>query len=182
MSTLQRFLRIARMGLFLGATVFGGVAVAYPVVRERAAELGEISGEEVDALYALSVVLPGPSFLNLWGSVCARVGGLAGAFIGQVALLTPAFLIVMLLPLTSRIGFFAVRADGALYGAIWGTAGLLLATGIDGVRKQKTGAQRAVIGGGLTGLLLGLHPLLLMGLVVGLGAASSYLPAVRKAA
>lgn len=182
MSTLQRLVRITRMGLFLGATVFGGVAAAYPVVRERAATLGEISGEEVDGLYALSVFLPGPSFLNLWGAVCARVGGLTGAFVGQVALLTPAFLIVMLLPLLGQIGFIAARANGALYGAIWGTAGLLLAAGIDGVRKQKGGIQRIVIGGGLAALMAGAHPVLLMLLVVGIGAASSYLPAVRKAA
>jgi chromate transport protein ChrA len=178
---MRRLWAIARMGLLLGATVFGGVAAAYPLVRDRAAELGDLTGEEVDGLYALSVLLPGPSFLNLWGAVSARAGGWAGALVGQVSLLLPAFLLVLVLPLLKAIPWVGARADGAMHGAIWATAGLLLATGVDGLRKQKSVRELAMVAGLLGALLLGVHPVLLLVLVLGWGAVSGRRTATRAA-
>lgn len=175
---MKRYWRIARMGLYLGATVFGGVAAAYPYVRAKASELGDISPEEVDGLYAVAVFLPGPSFLNLWGAVSARVGGLLGALLGQVALILPAFLLVLLLPLTTRIPWIGAHSAGALNGTIWATSGLLLATGIEGIRKLKTWQSRAVAILGLGLLVAGVHPVLL--LVCGI--AGGVLAAVRQPA
>jgi chromate transport protein ChrA len=179
---MRRYWRIAKMGLWLGATVFGGVAAAYPLVRGHAVELGEISGEEVDGLYALSVFLPGPSFLNLWGAVSARAGGMAGAFIGQVCLLLPAFLLVLILPQSLRIGYIASHTDGALNGAIWATAGLLIAAGIEQFRKLQGRAYQGLALLVLGALLLGAHPVLLLVAVLGGGAVLGYVQTQRRAA
>lgn len=170
---MHKYLRIAQMGLFLGGTVFGGVASAYPIVRERAADLGDISGEEVDALYALAVFFPGPSFMNLWGSVCARAGGMLGAFIGQVCLLLPAFSLVMVLPLLSQIPWIAGRSAGAFNGAVWSTVGLMIATGVENFRKQKSAGARIMAGVGLAALFLGMHPTVLLVLMIAGGVGYS---------
>ncbi|MDF2629295.1 MAG: hypothetical protein K0R39_3126 [Symbiobacteriaceae bacterium] len=167
---MLRLWRIVRMGLWLGATVFGGVAAAYPRVRERCAELGNLTPEDVDGLYSLAVVLPGPSFLNLWGAVCARAGGWAGAVVGQVALLLPAMVLVLGLPLLAQVPWFAAHGHGALLGATYGTAGLLVATGIDGLRKQGDRVGLAVTVFGLGALVGGVHPVLVLGLVLVGGA------------
>lgn len=166
---MQRLWRIARMGLWLGATVFGGVAAAYPRVRERCAELGSLTPDEVDGLYSLAVVLPGPSFLNLWGAVCARAGGWAGAVVGQVALLLPAMALVLGLPLLQMVPWVAEHGHGALLGATYGTAGLLLAAGLEGLRKAGDRAGLLVTGLGLAALVAGLHPVLVLGLVLAWG-------------
>jgi chromate transport protein ChrA len=167
---LKRLQRIAQLGLYMGATVFGGVSVGYPIIRERAPELGEISGEEVDGLYTLAVFLPGPSFLTLWGAVAARAAGMLGALVAMTSLLLPAFLLVLLLPLTTKIGYVASHIEGALQGATWGTAGLLAATGVEQLMKQRSGTHRAILLLGLGALFLGMHPLLLMVLVLAWGA------------
>jgi chromate transport protein ChrA len=167
---LHKIFRIARMGFWLGATVFGGIAAAYPHIRTHASELGEIPPEEVDGLYALAVFLPGPSFLNLWGAVSARAGGLPGAIVGELALLMPAFLLVMLLPLAVHLPYLGTHTAGALYGATWSTVGLMAATGVDSLRRDKSDYGRMLAAVALGALLLGMHPMLLLLLMIGGGA------------
>jgi chromate transport protein ChrA len=167
---MHKIFRIARMGFWLGATIFGGVTAAYPHIRTHASELGEIQPEEVDALYALAVFLPGPSFLNLWGAVSARAGGLLGALVGELALLMPSFLVVMLLPLAAHLPYLETHTAGALYGAIWSTVGLMAATGVDSLRRDKSDYGRLLAAVALVALLLGMHPMLLLLLMIGGGA------------
>jgi|GEM_PF-3578783 len=167
----RKYWQLFTLGLWLGATIFGGVTAAYPVIRQKAEELGWISGEGVDGCYALAVVLPGPSFLNLWGAVSVRVGGLLGALIAQIGLLLPAFTLVLLLPLLGRIPWIAAHASGASAGAIYATAGLLIATALEGLKKWR---ERWVWLLGLTMLMLifvGVHPLVLLVGGAALGAA-----------
>lgn len=159
---MRKYWQLFTLGLWLGTTIFGGVNQAYPVIRQKAEELGWMTGEEVDGTYALSVFLPGPSFLNLWGAVSIRTGGFFGAVIGQVGLLAPAFSLVMLLPLLGRIPWVEARTDGAMMGAVYATAGLLIATGIEGLKKWKQNWHRAVGLAMLVLIFLGLHPLLIL--------------------
>ncbi|HYF76847.1 MAG TPA: chromate transporter [Symbiobacteriaceae bacterium] len=166
---MVRLWRIARMGLWLGATVFGGVAAAYPKVRERCSALGNLTPEDVDGLYSLAVVLPGPSFLNLWGAVCARAGGWAGAVVGQLALLLPAVGLVLGLPLLRAIPWVAEHGQGALLGATYGTAGLLVVTGIEGLRKRGDREGLLITGLALAALVAGIHPVLVLGLLLAWG-------------
>lgn len=167
---MKRLLQIAKLGLLLGATIFGGVTAAYPVIRERVVEFGELGPEDVDGIYALCVFLPGPSFLNLWGAISARVGGLPGAFVGSVALLLPAFLLVLLLPMAAAIPPIGARTAGAFNGAVWATAGLLIATGIEGVRKLRSAFHKWLAAVVLPAAFLGMHPTLLLMAVIGCGA------------
>lgn len=175
-------MQIARMGFWLGTTVFGGVNVAYPIIRERAQELGNITPEDVDGFYALAVFLPGPSFLNLWGGVTIRAAGVAGALVGNLALMLPAFLLVLLLPLSTRIAYVGAHGSGALNGAVWATAGLLIATGVDSYRKLQTGFHRLLVPVLLAGLLLGLHPVFLLVATIGAGALSGYVMRKKETA
>lgn len=177
---MKRLWAIARVGFWLGATVFGGLNAAYPLIRERARDVGNISAEEVDGLYTLAVALPGPSFLNLWGAVCARAAGVSGAVVGELSLILPAFVLVLLLPLATRIPWVAAHAEGALQGAIFGTSGLLFANALELFHKSKTLGLRAVSAICLAALLLGMHPVLLLALVIGWGAVSAYLPRTKE--
>ena len=151
-------LRLIGEGLRLGATVFGGMNQAYPIIREG----GWLPPAEVDGLYAISVFLPGPSFLNLWGAVSARVAGLPGAVLAQAALLLPAFLLVLTLPLLAHLPWIAARTAGALAGATWATAGILLSTGLGVMRKLKSPRHLGLVAADLGLLTLGVHPLLLL--------------------
>jgi chromate transport protein ChrA len=178
---MLRYWRICTMGFWLGATVFGGVTQAYPLIRERASELGPITAEEVDGLYALAVVMPAPTFLNLWGAVSLRAGGWVGALMGLVALALPSFLLVLLIPLAGLIPVLAAHSGGALQGAIWGTFGLLAAVSFDALRRLQTRAQLTIVVLSLGALLAGLHPTLLMLLIVFLSAARSLSRDERKA-
>jgi chromate transport protein ChrA len=137
MNMQNRYLTIIGHGLKLGSTIFGGVTVAYPAIRQMVPKAYGINESEVDGLYAFAYILPGPSFLNLWGAVCMRVAGLPGAILGEVALLLPSTLIVLLLPQLGRIGWLAAHSGGMSAGAAWATVGLTLAAGLDGIRKMK---------------------------------------------
>ncbi|MFZ5815275.1 MAG: chromate transporter [Bacillota bacterium] len=172
---MRKYWQLFALGLWFGSTIFGGVSPFYVAIRRKAQELEWLTGEEVDGLYALSVFLPGPSFLNLWGAVCARVGGLPGAFIGQVGLLLPTSLLVLLLPMLARIPWVGERTDGALLGAVYGTAGLLIAAGLEGLRKWRAAWPRLLGLAMLLLIILGVHPLLLLVGGAAAGAARSLL-------
>lgn len=170
---LKRIWHLFTLGLWLGSTIFGGAAAAYPVIRGKAADLGWLTADEVDALYGVAVFLPGPSFLNLWGAVAARVAGLPGALVAQVGLLLPSFLLVWALPVLGQLQFFATRTGGIMQGTVWATAGLLLAAGIEGLTKLKSNPRRCCAAL-LFGLLLaGAHPLVLMAGSVTVGVLTS---------
>jgi len=172
MRDIRQNRRLFTTGLHLGTTVFGGVTQAYPIIRS----IGWIPAEEVDELYAISLFLPGPSFLNLWGAVSSRVAGLPGAIAGQVGLILPSFVLVLALPLLARVPWVAARAHGAMAGAAWATAGLLLATGVEGFRKLKRPLYRGLTGGALALLLLRVHPLLVLAGSMALGAFTAPAP------
>ncbi len=178
----RKYWQLFTLGLWLGATIFGGVAAAYPVIRQKAQELNWMSAEDVDGSYALAVFLPGPSFLNLWGAVSVRVGGLPGALIAQVGLLLPAFSLVLLMPLLARIPWVAAHADGAMVGAVYATAGLLIAAGLEGLRKWKENWTRLLGFVMLALIFLGVHPLLLLVGGVTLGAVRAVHLTAKEAA
>lgn len=159
---MRKYWQLFSLGLWLGSTVFGGVNVAYPIIRQKAGELGWMTEEDVDGAYALAVFLPGPSFLNLWGAVSIRVGGFLGALIAQVGLLLPAFALVLLLPMLAHIPWLGARTDGAMLGAVYATAGLLIAVGIEGLKKWNQTWHKALGLAMLLLIFLGAHPLLLL--------------------
>ncbi|MFZ5824339.1 MAG: chromate transporter [Bacillota bacterium] len=171
---MRKYWPLFTLGLWLGSTVFGGVNAAYPIIRQKAEELGWMTGEEVDGAYALSVFLPGPSFLNLWGAVSVRVGGLPGAVIAQVGLLLPAFALVICLPLLAHIPWVGARTDGAMLGAVYATAGLLIATGMEGLKRWKETWHKSLGLAMLLLIFLGVHPLLLLlgGALIGAGRSA----------
>lgn len=162
--------RLARLGAWMGATVFGGISVSYPIIRAKAIEFGWLSGEEVDGLYAVAVFLPAPSFMNLWGAVCFRVAGLPGALVGEFSLLLPSFLLVVGLTGVSHLPWVAQRMDLVLQAAAWATSGLLLAAGAESLRLL---GSNSMIFLALTVLVLlgaGVHPLALLVAAVAFGA------------
>lgn len=171
---LRKTWQLFILGFWLGASIFGGVTAAYPIIRKKMADLGWLSPVETDAFYATAVFLPGPSFLNLWGAVAMRVGGWPGAIAGQVGLLSPSLLLVCLLPLTVQIAAIATHVDSILRGTVWATAGMLLATGFEGLHRLSA-RLRWLSMAALGLLLMGVHPLLLLLLAAGAGALWSVL-------
>jgi chromate transport protein ChrA len=162
----NRYWQILRTGFQLGSTIFGGITVAYPAIRRMAPIGFGLAEAEVDGLYAFAYILPGPSFLNLWGAVCMRVAGLPGAILGEAALLLPSTLLVLLLPQLGRFAWVAAHSGGMGAGAAWATVGLTLAAGLDGLRKMKVGMDRVVVAL-LFGLgALGLHSLVALAITM----------------
>lgn len=157
----NRYWQILRTGLYLGSTVFGGIAVAYPTIRRLAPERFNLTETEVDGLYAFAYILPGPSFLNLYGAVAMRVAGLPGAILGEAAILLPSTLLVLLLPQLGHIAWIAAHSGGMGAGAAWATIGITLASGLDGLRKMRFRVDRLVVP-----LLFGLGALGLSSLAV----------------
>jgi chromate transport protein ChrA len=135
--------RLTLFGLRLGATVFGGIVSCYPMLRSEFVRQNWAREEEVDGLYALSYFFPGVPFLNFWGVLATRTGGILGAFLAQICLVLPAFLLVFFLPLSLKIPFIEAHKGMFFNGAIWATTGILLSTGLDNFIKVKSVVLRA---------------------------------------
>lgn len=168
---VKRLGRVFLTGLRLGSTSFGGITAAYPTIRAAAVGYDWMPGEEVDALYAVAVVLPGPSFMNLWGAIGGRVAGLVGVLVGLTGLLLPSFLLVMAVMLLTRLHDVAAHSAGLMQGAAWATAGLIGVSGVESFFRLRSRWQQGQMTGVFGLLLLGLNPLLLLGLSMLFGAA-----------
>ena len=143
-SALKPIGKLAMIGLWLGTTVFGGIVSCYPLVRAKFVELKWAKEEEVDGLYALSFFFPGVPFLNFWGILAARTGGIFGAFVAQICLVLPAFVIVLAVPLSLKIPFIYTHKSVFFNGAIWGTTGILMNAGVDNLFKVKSTPLRLI--------------------------------------
>lgn len=177
---IKRTWQLFALGLWLGATIFGGLNSAYPVIRSKAQEMGWMTGEDVDALYATAVFLPGPSFLNTWGAVGMRTAGWPGAVAGEVGLILPSFVLVCTLPLLKHVPVIATHLDGIARGTVWATGGLLLAAGLQGIKGLKGPLVKWLVVPALVLLFLGTSALVVLGLAIVFGVAQGLVAQRRE--
>ena len=89
---LKLFVAFLEVGLFS----FGGGYVSIPLIREIVLSYGWMSDETITHMIAVSESTPGPLMVNMATYVGSSQGGILGALIATLAVVLPAFLIIVL--------------------------------------------------------------------------------------
>ncbi|MBO4452622.1 MAG: chromate transporter [Clostridia bacterium] len=123
------FLELLAGFLEIGMFSFGGAYSAIPLMREVVLAYGWISEEQLSYMIAVSESTPGPIMINLATYVGAEAGGVPGAVIATLAVILPAFLIVIVLTLLLK-----KLVENPLFKSVLGSlkacvTGIILATG-----------------------------------------------------
>lgn len=90
---LELFFGFLKIGLFS----FGGAYGAIPLIREAVLQYGWLDDEKLSYMIAVSESTPGPIMVNMATYIGNSQAGIAGALIATVAVVLPAFLIVIIL-------------------------------------------------------------------------------------
>lgn len=144
--------------LKIGCSAFGGGIAALPVFRtELATRRGWLSEASVDELFAASQAIPGVILVNAAVLTALPLRRRAGAVLAALAVVLPAFLVILLLG-----SFLMVHRDSPVIDAIWlglrpAVIGLLLATAVRLLRAHARRPLSALIALAATTFLL-MHP------------------------
>lgn len=90
---LKLFVAFLEVGLFS----FGGGYVSIPLIREIVLSYGWMDDEMITHMIAVSESTPGPLMVNMATYVGSTQGGILGAIIATLAVVLPAFLIIILI-------------------------------------------------------------------------------------
>ena len=123
---LDLFLGFLKVGCFS----FGGAYGAIPLIRDVVLDYGWLTDQQLTSMIAISESTPGPIMVNLATYVGSTQAGIAGAFLATLAVILPAFVIILLITalLRSIIGHPYVKA--VLGGLKPCMIGIILATGL----------------------------------------------------
>lgn len=126
MILLDLFLGFLRVGCFS----FGGAYGAIPLIRDVVMSYGWLDEETLIYFIAVSESTPGPIMVNLATYIGSSQAGFAGAVIATLAVIFPAFGIILLVMAAFKklLRYRAVQA--ALDGVKPGIIGMILATGV----------------------------------------------------
>ncbi len=125
MIILELFFAFFKVGLF----AFGGAYAAIPLIRDIVLSYGWLTDEALSRMIAVSESTPGPIMVNLATYVGASRGGLLGAAAATLAVVLPAFFVIVLL-LSLLKKFAENRAFKAVLSSLKScVAGIILAVG-----------------------------------------------------
>lgn len=93
MILLDLLIGFLRVGLFS----FGGAYGAIPLIRDVVLEYGWLTDEQLSTMIAISESTPGPIMVNIATYVGSSQAGILGAAVATLAVITPAFVIVLLI-------------------------------------------------------------------------------------
>lgn len=93
MIILDLLIGFLRVGLFS----FGGAYGAIPLIRDVVLEYGWLTDEQLSTMIAISESTPGPIMVNIATYVGSSQAGILGAAVATLAVITPAFVIVLLI-------------------------------------------------------------------------------------
>lgn len=140
------YLELFLVFLKIGAVAFGGGYAIISLIREECLLQGWLTEEELLNFIAIAESTPGPIAVNMATFVGSSQGGMAGAFLASLAIVLPAFVIILLIAtvFTQLIKYEGVRAilDGirpAIVALILGTAVTMLLSigfGISGIGSK----------------------------------------------
>ena len=99
--------------LLVGCFSFGGAYGAIPLIREVVMHYGWLTEEKFTYFVAVSESTPGPIMVNLATYVGSSQGGILGAAIATISVVTPSFLIILLVVtiLSKVLENLAIRMD-----------------------------------------------------------------------
>ena len=83
--------------LKVGCFSFGGAYAAIPLIRDVVLSCGWLTDEALTDMIAVSESTPGPIMVNLATYIGSTQGGILGAALATLAVILPAFLIILLI-------------------------------------------------------------------------------------
>ena len=122
--------------LKVGCFAFGGAYGAIPLIRDVVLSYGWLSDERLTDMIAVSESTPGPIMVNLATYVGSSQAGFFGALIATLAVVTPSFLIILLLTILLKTALKNKYVTAVLGGLKPCVIGIVLATGCVMVFRQ----------------------------------------------
>lgn len=123
---LELFLGFLKVGLF----AFGGAYGAIPLIRDVVMSYGWISDEMLTYMIAVSESTPGPIMVNLATYIGSNQAGFLGALVATLAVVTPSFIIILLITSLLNNVLKNNYVQAVLRGLKPCVIGIVLATGI----------------------------------------------------
>ena len=115
--------------LQVGCFSFGGAYAAIPLIREVVLSYGWLSDEMLTDMIAVSESTPGPIMVNLATYVGSSQAGLPGAFLATLAVVLPAFVIILLVTAVMKTMLRNPYVQAVMRGLTSCVTGVILATG-----------------------------------------------------
>jgi len=122
----ELFLGFLRVGCF----AFGGAYGAIPLIRDVVLSYGWLTDEKLTYMIAVSESTPGPIMVNLATYVGSSQGGFLGALIATLAVILPAFFIIIILMAALKSVLKNKYIQAVLRGLKPCIIGIILATGV----------------------------------------------------
>lgn len=123
----ELFIGFLKVGLFS----FGGAYGAIPLIRDVVLSYGWLTADELTCMIAVSESTPGPIMVNLATYVGSDRGGLLGSALATLAVILPAFLLIVLVAVLSKKALQNKYVQAILGGLKPCIIGMILATGVD---------------------------------------------------
>ncbi|MEE5990809.1 MAG: chromate transporter [Lachnospiraceae bacterium] len=123
---LELFVAFLEVGLFS----FGGGYVSIPLIREIVLSYGWMDDGMITHMIAVSESTPGPLMVNMATYVGSTQGGILGALIATLAVVLPAFLIIILVTAILRRFISNRYFQAILSGMKPSIIGIIMAMGI----------------------------------------------------
>lgn len=116
--------------LQVGCLSFGGAYAAIPLIREVVTRFGWLGDEQLTYMIAVGESTPGPIMVNLATYVGQSQGGVLGAVLATLAVVLPAFVIIIAVCTILRRALQNKFTQAALDGIKPAVTGIILATGL----------------------------------------------------
>ena len=115
--------------LKVGCFAFGGAYGAIPLIREVVLSYGWLDDAALSDMIAVSESTPGPIMVNLATYIGSTRGGVLGAALATLAVVTPAFCIILLVMAALKNVLERRTVRATLSGLEASVTGIILATG-----------------------------------------------------
>ena len=117
--------------LEVGCFSFGGGYGSIPLIRDVVLSYGWLSDESLSYMIAVSESTPGPIMVNMATYIGSSQGGLLGALIATLAVVLPAFCIILLVMILLKTILDHPYVKAVLKGLKPCIIGIILATGAE---------------------------------------------------
>lgn len=123
---LELFFAFLRVGCFS----FGGAYGAIPLIRDVVLSYGWLDDETLTYMIAVSESTPGPIMVNLATYIGSSQAGFPGAMLATLAVISPAFIIILLVMAALKTVLKNKYVQAVLGGLTPCIIGIILATGV----------------------------------------------------
>ena len=140
--------------LRVGCFTFGGGYAAIPLIRDVVLSNGWLTEERLTYMIAVSESTPGPIMVNLATYVGSSQGGMLGAALSNLAVVTPSFCVILLILILLKNLLKNPYVQAVLRGMQPCVIGIILATGVQLTLKACVPAGIADVKAIIIGVIL----------------------------